>query len=659
MSRGLRAGRASISGVALVLALLLSLLPPFLAAAPAQAAGGTLRGTLTGPSGSPVEYFQVDVYKAASGDTWQLETSKTVTSWDSGLPVGEFTVALPAGSYRACFHKLGFESDDFTGRRCWSDGLDVFGGTDIAISEGGTTTINPVLPRESQVRGRVAGAGGIGVSAYVMPYRRGPDGNWTAVWGQQSIASDGSFVIDDLDPGTYRFCLADVPREYQPECWDNVATLTEATELVVPPGTRPAIYFRLARRANISGTVTRPRGSTESLTIVTHRFRNAGWEQVAYAGVAADGSYRVTGLDADTYRVCVVGFDIVTTCWRTGSTASGATDIVLATGQYKGNVNLAPGPAGFVTGTLPEVYLGAQGYPNVTAWREVDGSWVGVSTGEAVPTGIGSDWTYRIGSLPTGSYVVCVEHAEPEFVPAFPRTCVGDSPTAQGGIPVAVVAGATTDGVDIRTNRAGEIRGTVNGASGPVRVDLYTASDRLALSLMTNATGFYRIRELPAGVYRIGIHRDRATTSLAAEWYRNRLDSAGLAGATPVPVNGDIVTGIGGTLDPGGAITGRLVDGTGAPVAGCLVKALGRGGTLAVRLARTDASGAFSIGGLSTAPYLVLVSERCSGAGVGLFYDAASPTRTTAHPRNADDVSVTRGLTTTLPADLVTGPPPP
>ena len=122
-------------------------------------------------------------------------------------------------------------------------------------------------------------------------------------------------------------------------------------------------------------------------------------------------------------------------------------------------------------------------------------------------------------------------------------------------------------------------------------------------------------------------------------------------------MNGDIVTGVGGTLDPGGAITGRLVDGTGAPVAGCLVNALGRGGALAVRMARTDASGVFLIGGLSTAPYLVLVSQRCSGAGVGVFYDAASPTRTTAHRRNADDVSVTRGLTTTLPADLVTGPP--
>jgi len=655
MSRGLPAGRASISGVALVLALLVSLLHA-LAAAPAQAAGGTLRGTLTGPGGVPVEYFQVDVYEAAAGGTWQLETSKVVTSWDTGLPVGEFAVPLPAGSYRACFSKLGFEEWDDTGRRCWSDGFDVFGGTDISITEGGTTTIAPVLPRESQVRGRVVGAGGIGVSAYVSPYRRAPDGTWTAILGA-STNPDGSFLVDDVDPGTYRFCLADVPREYLAECWDDVASVTEATELVVPPGSRPAIYFKLARRANVSGTVTRPPGSTESLAVVTHRWRNARWEQFSYAGVAADGSYRATGLDADTYRVCVLGYDVVTSCWRDGSDPSEATDIVLATGEYKGKVNLAPGPAGFVTGTLPEVYLGAQGYPSVTAYRVDDGPVHAVSSGEAVPNGIDNDWTYSVGSLPSGSYVLCVEHSDPEFVTAFPHTCTGNSPTPQGGAPVEVVAGRTTAGVDIATGPAGEIRGTVNGAPGPVRIDLYAASGRLALSRLTGANGFYRIVELPAGDYRVGIHREAATTALAAEWYLNRVDSAGLAGATPVTVDGDIVTGIGGTLEPGGSIDGHLVDDTGAGVGGCLVKALGRRGALAVRKTRTDASGAFSIGGLSTASYVVLVSQRCSGAGVGVFYDAASPTRTSAHVRDADDVAVTRGLTTTLPFDLVTGVP--
>ena len=90
--------------------------------APAQAAGGTLRGDLDpAPGRLPgLDYFQVDVYKAAGDDTWQLETSREVVSWSSGLGVGEFAIALPAGSYRACFTKRsssGFGDD--TGRRCW------------------------------------------------------------------------------------------------------------------------------------------------------------------------------------------------------------------------------------------------------------------------------------------------------------------------------------------------------------------------------------------------------------------------------------------------------------------------------------------------------------------------------------------------------------
>lgn len=653
MFRGLRAGRASVSGVVLVLALLASLL----VGAPAQAAGGTLHGTLTGPDGAPFDYFQVDVYQADGPGAWvHAIPPRTITSWDSGLPVGEFEIALPAGSYRACFRPLTFESAETAGQGCWQDGYDVFGATDVVVTEGGTTTITPSLPREARLRGRITGAGGVGISAYVSPYRRAPDGTWVASPGVQSLGADGAFLLSDLDPGTYRFCLLDVPREYLAECWDDAATVADATELAVPPAGNQAIYFRLARRANISGVVTRPAGSTEGIGVTAHWLRNDRWEPVAWAGVGGDGSYRITGLDAGTYRVCADGYDVVRTCWRQGSQPTTATDIVLTTGQYKGNVNLAPGPAGFVTGALPDVYLGAQGYPYVSAWREDGGTWASVATGEAVPTGIGNDWTYQVGSLPTGSYVICVEHAEPEFVPAFPVTCNGDSPTAQGGIPVDVVAGATTAGVDLATSRAGEIRGTVNGAPGPVRVDLYTVSGRLALSRLTSPTGFYRIRDLPAGDYRVGLHRATATTSLAAEWYRNRPDGAGLAGATPVSVDGDLVTGIGGTLDAGGVITGRLVDGAGSPVVGCLVKALGRRGSLAVRAATTDGSGAFAIGGLSTASYVVLVGQRCSGAGVGVFYDAASPTHTTALVRDADDVVVTRGQTTALPVDLVTGP---
>ena len=167
-----------------------------------------------------------------------------------------------------------------------------------------------------------------------------------------------------LDPGTYRFCLLDVPREYLPECWDDVATLAEADEVAVAPGGNGPLKFRLVRRANISGTVTRPAGSTASIGLIAHRFRLGRWEPVAFAPTGPDGGYRITGLDADTYRVCAYGYDILQTCWRTGSQVDDATDIVLATGQYRRRVDLAPGQAGFVSGTLPDVYLGAEGYPS-------------------------------------------------------------------------------------------------------------------------------------------------------------------------------------------------------------------------------------------------------------------------------------------------------
>jgi hypothetical protein len=141
---------------------------------------------------------------------------------------------------------------------------------------------------------------------------------------------------------------------------------------------------------------------------------------------------------------------------------------------------------------------------------------------------------------------------------------------------------------------------------------------------------------------------------LAAEWWHNRDDGLGLAGATPVTVSGSVVAGVRATLDPGGTIDGRLLDAAGVPVEGCTVLARARDRSLAVRTATTDAAGDFSIGGLSTAAYVVLVPKACSGEETGIFYDADSPDGTTSRLRDADDIAVTRRQSRALAVDLHT-----
>ena len=423
----------------------------------------------------------------------------------------------------------------------------------------------------------------------MAPYLRAPDGTWT-LQRTGGAATGGTIDLQDLNPGRYRFCVSDVPREFIPECWKDAASVASATDLNIRSGTSPTIVFTLAGRASISGTVTSPAGVEAGGSMQLYEFgepwpgAEPRWQFVAHGSInPADGTYRITGLDPGTYRACAYSYDTVSACWRTGSQPSDGDDIVLAAGQARTGIDLAPQRAGYVAGVLPDMYLGAQGVPVVSAWRETDDGWVVLSTAEAGPTGPGSQWSYELGSLSAGPVVICVEHQDPEFVPAFPHTCVGDSPSARGGEPIDVTTGQTTTAPPLPTGQAGEIRGRVVDPPRPIHVQLFTRSGRVAATVLTSANGSYRFPALPAGDYRVGFHRNTVRSPLAAEYWRDRQDGSGLAAATPIRVGGSVVSGISVTLNQGGTLTGRLVDADGQPVAQCSVYARGRENPLASR----------------------------------------------------------------------------
>ena len=644
--------------LALAFTVLLSLL-----VAPAAQAAGTLSGTLRGPDGEPFDYFKIEAYSANPGGGWRVVKATTITPWDSGLPVGGFSMSLPAGSYRVCFTPEGFEYAETAGATCWRAAHEVHEATDLAIGEATATTIAPRLPREGRLMGRVAGPGNVPVEAYVAPYLRAPDGTWT-LQRTGGMSTGGTIDLQELNPGRYRFCVSEVPREFIPECWRNAASVASATDVNIGSGGSPSIVINLAGRASISGTVTKPAG-LDAGSMQLYEFgepwpgAEPRWQFVAYGAInAADGTYRITGLDPGTYRACAYSYDTVSACWRTGSQPSDGDDIVLAAGQARRGIDLTPQRAGYVAGVLPDMYLGAQGVPLVSALRETDAGWVALSTAEAVPTGPGTQWSYELGSLSAGPVVICVEHQDPEFVPAFPVTCAGDSPSPRGGEPIDVTAGQTTTAPPLPTGQAGEIRGRVVDPPRPIQVELFTRSGRVAATVLTSANGSYRFAALPGGDYRVGFHRNSVRSPLAAEYWRDRQDGSGLAAATPIRVGGSVITGISATLNQGGTLTGRLVDADGQPVAQCRVYARGRDNSLGWRWAVTDAGGAFAIGGLSTAAYVASLSPSCSGNGRWMYYDAQSPTRTSARlSMDADTIAVTRGGSTALPGDLVTGTP--
>ena len=467
-----------------------------------------------------------------------------------------------------------------------------------------------------------------------------------------STATDGRYRIPDLTPGTYRVCAEPTDRELAGECWRNSPAPGAAQDVVVAAGrTTAGIAFGLARRASISGNLTDAAGTPVSAQAYALRLDTATGRWVSVAG-ASGPAYRIGGLDPGTYRVCFDGPEYLNACWRAATEVAQADDIRVSAGRAITGIDGSLTTGGVIAGTFHDVYTGAQGEVQVDVYRLESGEWRVVDGSSLAP--FSTTIPYEVTGLPSGTYRVCAWHSDPEFVPGFAPECHGGTPTVGSADDVVVVQGQTTGGVDFDLDPLSAIRGRVTGADRPVPVQLYTATGRLVSERVTDATGAYAFRDLPNGDYRLAFHRKVATTRWAAELFRNRAEQTGLATSTVVSlVDQTNATGISGVLEPGGSITGRIVDGTGAGVAGCRLRAQSPTGALVARLARSDTSGSFDIGGLSTGPYLVRVDAgSCAAATMTLFYDSTAEDALTTSKAAADPIAVTRGSATALPRAL-------
>ena len=252
-------------------------------------------------------------------------------------------------------------------------------------------------------------------------------------------------------------------------------------------------------------------------------------------------------------------------------------------------------PGGTITGTVTD----ASGNPLLLA-----GVWAYAGDGVSAASNLtDANGHYSLNRLRTGNYAVRFRDGNPYATEWYNN----DAASFTAAMPVAVVAGATTDGIDAALGTRGIIAGRVTNDSGdPIIGVQVTAYDPAGIALnasTTDSNGYYGIGRLPTGSFKVLFNAATATTgNFVSEYYA---DQRYLSDGTDVEVTaGETTAGVDAVLALAGTISGRVTVAGGAGLSSVGVHAFDVDSDLAFS-ATTDELGNYTIKNVPAANYKV------------------------------------------------------
>lgn len=230
---------------------------------------------------------------------------------------------------------------------------------------------------------------------------------------------------------------------------------------------------------------------------------------------------------------------------------------------------------------------------------------------------------YTLMNLPAGSYFVYTASTTGHVNETYGGVaCTGicQSTHITTGTPVVVAPGATTAGIDLALDLGGSISGRLTSAGDGAAVAnttviAYTRAGTSTIQVgtaTTNASGDYALGGLSTGTYYV------MTVSAHSAGFVNEiyddipcvgtcLSANAVATGTQVPVAlGQETPNIDFALDVGGRVSGTVTDvatGAGIQSVQVVLYTVTNGSIAYAGGASTDATGAYSIGGLATGTY--------------------------------------------------------
>jgi hypothetical protein len=606
----------------------------------APEAPGSISGTVRDEAGAALAGIVVNAWRLNDGNPsgWVARTDAN----------GAYRIGLlPAGRYLLRFRD---EAEEFATLFYGGVGLSDKA-TDIPVAGNAVTGSDQRLPRGGTISGTVsflpaAAGGGTGnADEFTLRlYQRNDDATWYQV---QLATTTRAYRLKGLLAGVYRVCV-----EYgylenglkKHECYDNVYTIADATDLILAPGgVVTDVNFILddgADLARFSGIVTSAQDGSALAGIKVNvlwrgpETENSFWHTLFVTRTDTNGLYRFNNLPPAVYTLQFIDEQkhYVDEVYNDRWSLMDATPLTLTRNMSRGDLNVSLTVASRIQGVVTVESEGPPRYALVSA-EQTSAPSVGYWSVNIDPfTG-----HYRLNGLPPGVYTL---KANVELDGGYRLLGYYGGASLAEATPLTLTLGMTQSGADIilRPYNApslysGAVSGRVTAAGAPVagiQVALHP-EDIGRPSLVytfTNADGRYTLGGLLDELYHLRFIDP--THRYATSYYpQGKTPRSALA---VVIEGGKTITNADAQLVLGGGIRGHVRLGDGTPLPDIQVRLFGyldpEGEANPIwqfmeNAEVTDASGAYALYGLHPAIYRICFSDprnvypyRCYGAGI-------------------------------------------
>ncbi|UKA62691.1 beta strand repeat-containing protein [Arthrobacter sp. FW306-04-A] len=586
----------------------------------------TISGTVTAPAG--VTLTSVSVSASAVGSTANSVSASVGADGTYKLR------GLPAGSYNLEFsgNNSGFFGNASGALDQWyNNAATAATATAVTVTTGQDLTgINATMVKGATISGTVTAPAGVNLTSVTVSARAVGSSPMQYV-PPASVAPDGTYKVTGLAPGSYNLEFSGNNAGALDQWYNNAATAATATAVTVTTGQDvTGINATMVKGATISGTVTAPAGVN---LIPTFVYASAVGSTVnsSYTQIGTDGTYKLTGLPAGSYNLHFSGNNTgaLDQWYNNAATAATATAVAVTTGQDLTGINATLLKGATISGTITAPAGVNLTSVTVSAWLVGN-----VQLGPPASAQVAADGTYKLIGLPAGSYNLDFSGYNSGAVDQW----YNNAPSAATATAVTVTAQQNLTGINATLVKGATISGTVSGvgvgAGGYLPVTVQDgAGNTVKTAIADYSSGAYSIDGLATGSYKIAFNRASGSSLAEAQFYQNKPESAGSGAASVLSVTaGQTVPDVNAGLVKGGSISGTVTDDTGQPLAGSMIHAYTKDGSLVTRSTHTDATGKFSVGGLSTGNYLLDVVPPGSRSSLGKLYSGNTATEAAAVP---------------------------